>query len=64
MQENAYVEKVQSGMCDNPVWYLPFFLTCQVKKSIVYGGSAEFDGVSINDYFSSGPDMMNQLSHI
>ena len=57
-------EKVQSGLCDNPVWHLPYFVTCQVKKRIVLDGSAKFDGECINDYFSSGPDTLNQLSHI
>ena len=28
MQENAYIEKVQSGVSDNSVWYLPYFVTC------------------------------------
>ena len=35
MQENVYIEKVQAGVSDNPVWYLPYFVTCQVKKRIV-----------------------------
>ena len=31
MQENAYIKKVQAGVSDNHVWYLPYFVTCQVK---------------------------------
>ena len=64
IQENAYIEKMQAGVSDNPVRYLPYFITCQVKKRIVYYGGAKFNEVCINDYISSGPDMLNRLSHI
>ena len=45
LQKNAYIEKVQAGVSDNPVWYLPYFVTCHVKKRIVYDGSAKFNDV-------------------
>ena len=53
-----------SDVCDNPVWYLPYFVTCQVKKRIVYDNIAKFDGVCRNDYFSTSPNVLNHLSDI
>ena len=64
IQENAYIEKVPPSVCDNSVWYLLYFVTCQVKKRIIYDGSATFDAICINDYLSSGPHTLNHLSDI
>ena len=47
-----------------PVWYLPYFVTSQAKKRIVYDGRAEFDGVRVNEFIETGPDLLNLLADI
>ena len=47
-----------------PVRYLPYFVTSQAKKRIVYDGRAEFDGVCINEFIDTGPDLLNSLVDI
>ena len=51
-------------MLETPVWYLPYFVTSQAKKRIVYDGKAAFNGVCINDFIETGPDLLNPLADI
>ena len=46
------------------VWYLPYFVTSQAKKRILYDGKAAFKAVYINDFIETGPDMLNPLADI
>ena len=43
LQENGYIERVPDEMnCSKSVWYLPYFVTSQAKKRIVYDGKSEY----------------------
>ena len=65
LQELNYIERVDdSEMLETPVWYLPYFVTSQAKKRIVYDGKAAFNGVCINDFIETGPDLLNPLADI
>ena len=65
LQELNYIERVDdSEMFQTPVWYLPYFVTSQAKKRIVYDGKAAFKGVCINDFIETGPDLLNPLADI
>ena len=65
LQEAGYIELVDdiSGS-EGPVWYLPYFVTSQAKKRIVYDGSATLGGLCINDFIETGPDLLNSLADI
>ena len=64
MQSNNYIERVPDADCANDQkWYLPYFVTSQVKKRIVYDGRAKFKGTCVNDIIMSGPDLLNPLLH-
>ena len=39
-------------------------MTLQAKKHIVYDGRAEFDGVCVNEFIETGPDLLNSLADI
>ena len=43
---------------------LPYFVTSPAKKRIVYDGRAEFDGVCVNEFIETGPDLLNSLADI
>ena len=63
LQELNYIERVDdSEMLETLVWYLPYFVTSQAKKRIVYNDKAAFEGVSINDFIETGPDLLNPLA--
>ena len=65
MQSNNYIERVPDTDCANDQkWYLPYFVTSQVKKRIVYDGKAKFKGTCVNDIIMSGPDLLNPLLHV
>ena len=65
LQELNYIERVDdSELLETPVWYLPYFVTSQAKKRIVYDGKATFEGVCINDFIETGPDLLNPLADI
>ena len=65
LQDLNYIEPVENcETLEKPVWYLPYFVTSQAKKRIVYDGKAEFDSVCINDFIETGPDLLNSLSDI
>ena len=46
------------------MWYLPYFVTSQAKKRIVYDGRAEFDGVCVNEFIETEPDLSNSLADV
>ena len=65
MQSNNYIERVPDADCANDQkWYLPYFVTSQVKKRIVYDGKAKFKGTCVNDIIMPGPDLLNPLLHV
>ena len=65
LQDSNYIELVYDGdKVKKPVWYLPYFVTSQAKKRIVYDGRAEFDGVCVNEFIETGPDLLNSLADI
>ena len=65
LQELNYIERVDdSEMLETSVWYLPYFVTSQAKKRIVYDGKAAFKDVCINDFIETGPDLLNPLADI
>ena len=55
-----YIEKVEINDYEQTdgVWYLPYFATSQAKFRIVYDGTAQFNGTSINDHTLPGPDLL------
>ena len=65
LQKLNYIERVDdSEMLETSVWYLQYFVTSQAKKRIVYNGKAAFEGVCINDFIETGPDLLNSLGDI
>lgn len=65
MQSNNYIERAPAAECSTgQEWYLPYFVTSQVKKRIVYDGKAQFKGACVNDIILSGPDLLNPLLHV
>ena len=65
LQEAGFIESVENkNDAESLVWYLPYFVTSQAKKRIVYDGKAEFNGVCINDFLETGPDLLNSLADI
>ena len=65
MQSNNYIERVpDADYTNDQKWYLPYFVTSQVKKRIVYDGKAKFKGTCVNDTIMSGPDLLNPLLHV
>ena len=65
LQELNYIKRVDdSEMLETLVWYLSYFVTSQAKKRIVYSGKAAFEGVCINDFIETGPDLLNSLADI
>ena len=45
-------------------WYLPYFVTSQVKKRIVYNGKSEWQGRCVNDVLMPGSDLLNPFVHV
>ena len=65
LQDSNYIELVNDGdEVKKPVWYLPYFVTSQAKKRIVYDGRTEFDGVCVSEFIETGPDLLNSLADI
>ena len=65
LQAKGYIEPVPEQHTDEKVqWYLPYFVTSQAKKRIVYDGKAEFMNTCVNDIIMSGSDLLNQLVHV
>ena len=46
------------------VWYLPYLVTSQTKKRIVYNGRADINGVCIDDFIKTQLDFLNVLIEI
>ena len=40
---------------------MPYFVTSQAKKRIVYDGKPEYKGVCVNDVIMTGHDLLNPL---
>ena len=65
LQENGYIECAPDERdCSKSVWYLPYFVTSQAKKRIVYDGKSEYKGVCVNDVIMAGPYFLNPLQHV
>ena len=62
LKSSGYIESSEGfdAKCGQE-WYLPYFVTSQAKKRIVYDGKAKFRGVCVNDAILSGPDLLNSL---
>ena len=46
------------------VWYLPYLVTSQTKKRIVYNGRVDLNGVYIDDFIETQLDFLNVLTEI
>ena len=65
LEDLTYVEPVnENKVLDIPMWYIPYFVTSQARKRILYDGRAEFKGVCINDVIETGPNLLNSLADI
>ena len=64
LKSNGYIEKTNEFSDSGHEWYLPYFITFQDKKSIVYDGKSEYKGVCVNDVIMFGPDLLNPLVHV
>ena len=65
LKSNGYIEKANESVYDSKhEWYLPYFVTSQAKKRIVYDGKSEYKGVCVNDVIMTGPDLLNPLVHV
>ena len=60
LKSKGYIEKASDSGRE---WYLPYFVTLQAKKRIVYDGKSEYKGVSVNDVIITGPDLLKPLVH-
>ena len=65
LKNAGYVEPVVNVDASlGKTWYLPYFVTSQVKKRIVYDGKSQYKGTCVNDVILSGPDLLNSLVKI
>ena len=65
LKSKSYIEKTDESVYDSRrEWYLPYFVTSQAKKRIVYDGKSEYKGVCVNDVIMTGPDLLNPLAHM
>ena len=65
LQSKGYIEHASEFSAESGhEWYLPYFVTSQVKKRIVYDGKSEWQGRCVNDVLMSGPDLLNPLVHV
>ena len=65
LQSKGYIEDASDFSAESGrEWYLPYFVTSQVKKRIVYDGKSEWQGRCVNDVLMSGPDLLNPLVHV
>ena len=61
----SYIEKASKPVYDSGrEWYLPYSVTSQAKKCIVYDGKSEYKGVCVNDVIMTGPDLLNPLVYV
>ena len=70
MQHNLDMGYVEAVLDSNPsppaggMWYIPVFPVVHSKKHkirLVFGASAQYLGISINDSLYQGPDLTNRL---
>ena len=65
LKSNGYIEKANESVYNSRhEWYLPYFVTSQAKKRIVYDGKSEYKGVCVNDVIMTGPDLLNPIVHV
>ena len=66
MKIQGYIEKVNPDETSvgGKVWYLPHFSTQEAKFRVVYDGSTEFCGKSINQETLNGPDLLEPLLNV
>ena len=66
MKIQGYIEKVNPDETSvgGKVWYLPHFSTQEAKFRVVYDGSTEFCGKSINQETLTGPDLLEPLLNV
>ena len=58
LKSEDYFEKANESVCDSGrEWYLPYFVTSQAKKRIVYDGKSEYQAVCVNDIIMTGPGL-------
>ena len=59
-----WIVPVEEPCCDVASWYLPFFVTKTSKPRVVYDGSAEVGGSSLNRAVLSGENLLNNLVEV
>ena len=65
LKSNGLIEKANESVYDSRhEWYLPYFVTSQAKKRIVYDGKSEYKGVCLNDVIMTGSNWLNPLVHV
>ena len=66
LKNQGYIEKVDPKelTTSGNMWYLPHFATQQAKFHVVYNGSTEFHGCSINQETLTGPDLLEPLLYV
>ena len=58
----SYIENASESVYDSGrEWYLPYFVTSQAKKCVVYDGNSEYKRVCVNDVIMIGRDLLNPL---
>ena len=63
LKQNKFI-KPADRESSNQINYLPYFLTIQSKPSVVYDGTATYEGRSINSCIHLGPDLLNSLANV
>lgn len=62
------LSRAEIETCSNPVWYLPIFITRNPNKPekvrLVWDAASKVNGVSLNDFMMSGPDLLRPLFEI
>ncbi|XP_064631613.1 uncharacterized protein LOC135489914 [Lineus longissimus] len=69
LKKKRYIERVPENELDVKIrWYLPHHGVISERKQsklrIVFDGSAEIDGISINNLLMKGPDLTNRLDGV
>ena len=65
LKSKGYIEKANESVYDSRhEWYLPYFVTSQAKKRIVYDRKSEYKGVCVDDIIMTGPDLLNPLVQV
>ena len=65
LKSKRYIEKASESVFDSGrKWYLPYFVTSQAKKRIVYDRKSEYKRICVNDVIMTGPDLLSPLVHV